>query len=157
MVTLEPEDRYQLTYWTAIRDRIDQEWAQLVARQDVSEIDHFFYSHLMSQYGQLRSMANMNIEEILNGRVQWHRHELERMQARQQRLEQAQPGDILHHRRDGDFILRRRNKYHFRVEPCEGGSQRVLPQEDFIDATSASKPESPVPAVISPTLFDLSD
>ena len=107
----------------------------------------------MSPYGQIRAMANTNIQEIRSGRVQWHRHEMERIQARRQRLERAGPGDILHHRREGDFVLRKRLKYTFRVEPYGGGPQRVLPHEDFMDATSTAEVVEPEQPEASPRLL----
>jgi len=153
MIHLESEDERLLTYWQAIQDRANREWSALSAKQDASEVDEFFYHRLMYAYYQLRSMADTHIEEILSGRVQWHRHEAERQQARKRRLSQAKPGDILHHRREGDFILRRRNKDTFRVEPRGGGSQRTLPQEDFRDATHAPEIKPPAQVIAHP-LFD---
>lgn len=153
MINLEPEDKRLLVYWEAIRDRANREWGELQARENASEVDQFFCHQLRYAYGQIRSTANRNIEEILSGSVQWHRHEVERQQARELRLEQAQPGDVLHHIREGEFILRRRNKYHFRVEPKDGGPERTLPQGDFRDATLIPKHE-PAPRLLTAPLFD---
>lgn len=152
MVILEPEDEQLLAHWQAILDRVNRELSTLEALQDASEVDYYFHSRLMQPYGQMRSDAHFHIEDILSGRVQWHRHEVARLLARKERLCQAKPGDILHHIREGDFILVRRNKEDFRVRPLAGGAECKLPQGDFRDATRAST-EDP-PSVIPLTLFD---
>jgi hypothetical protein len=108
----------------------------------------------MQPYGQMRSDAHFHIEDILSGREQWHRHEQARIKAREERLAQAKPGDILHHIREGDFMLVRRNKADFRVRPLAGGAECKLPQGDFQDATLAQSEDPPAPSAIPLTLFD---
>lgn len=154
MVILEPQDEQLLTHWQAILDRVNQELGALEALQDASEVDHYFHSRLMQPYGQMRSDAHFHIQDILSGKTQWHRHEEARMKARKERLAQAKPGDILHHIREGDFLLVRRNKEDFRVTSLAGGAQCKLPQGDFLDATLAQTEASPTLSAVPLTLFD---
>src|SRR5581483_7650947 len=154
MVVLEPEDEQLLAHWQAILDRVNRELGALEALQDASAVDYYFHSRLMQPSGQMRSDAHFHIEDILRGREQWHRDEQARIKARKERLALAKPGDILHHIREGDFLLVRRNKEDFRVRKLSGGAECKLPQGDFLDATLAQREDPPTPSAVPQTLFD---